>query len=172
MHGIKITAFVGIALLLIAANLDSPSPWLLLVGWETLVFAIGFKVASVPRDSSFIGGFAPCCLLLLFQCRSFETSLTNLLTFVAKPSAQHLIHFGTGRPFLFLVIVYLAAVSLLLILKLEDARRRLEKGAKDHQETSKIVGGELQRVDREANERRATAGEAVSIIPTTPETLQ
>jgi hypothetical protein len=105
-HGVKIVAIFSIILLIVAANLDSPSLWFVLPAWFMLTGCIAIRFSSVPHDSPYKKAFYLMGIPLLFFFPLWETPFHDFVTLIFEPSGEHLMHFMTSKPFLVLVIIY------------------------------------------------------------------
>ena len=126
-HSVLIATIVSICLLIIAANLSSFSLWLILPAWLTLGICIANRFSSIPNESPYKKAFYLLCLPILFYFGFWETAFRNLLNLIFEPSFQHLLNCVTNRPFLVLIILYLALVCFFQSTELQEQRDSLEQ---------------------------------------------
>jgi hypothetical protein len=112
-HGVKIVAIFSIVLLIVAANLDSPSLWLVYPAWLLLAGCIAIRFISVPNDSPYKQAFYLMFFPLIFFLVLVEKPFIDLFaSAVEVPSGDNLMHFATSRPFLVLILIYFALACL------------------------------------------------------------
>ncbi|MCX6175713.1 MAG: hypothetical protein NTZ27_13255 [Ignavibacteriales bacterium] len=133
-HSILIVSLVSICLLITEANLVSFSLWLILPAWITLGICIAIRFSSIPNESPYKKAFYLLCLPLLFYFGFWETAFRDLLNLIFEPSFQHLLNFITNKPFLVLIILYLAFVCFFQSIELQKQRDSLERYKKQFME--------------------------------------
>ncbi len=108
----RIVAAFGIMLLVIAANIEPPPAWLLVPGWLILgAIAFGY-FEDIPKKSHYKGGIYLMAIPFLFLYAGIEGPglWHSLFALLSAPSVKHLTGLITGKPFLVLVVLYLACV--------------------------------------------------------------
>jgi hypothetical protein len=131
-HVIRIIFIIGLTLLVIAANVDDPSAWLIVPGWIAIIIFIYAKyffdsiekIVESPYKRAFILLFIPC----LFFLPLFENAFDLLGKVLAQPSLTNLYRFLTCRGCLLLIALYFAFVCLWLQAKYDD----LKNGTTDY----------------------------------------
>ncbi|MBL8189225.1 MAG: hypothetical protein JNK38_14550 [Acidobacteria bacterium] len=106
---VTIIAIIGITMVVISANL-SPSPkWLLFTGWILLGACIAIRINNLPEKSPYKLASYGMAIPLFF---STEYWVSPFLKLVFRPSDESFRQLFTGKPFLVLVIIYLAIACL------------------------------------------------------------
>jgi hypothetical protein len=109
-----IATWVGLALLVIAANFSTPPPgWLTLPAWLIFGAGIGIRISLLPANNPYKQASAVTLLSLLFMANFLGGPVFLLIT---EPSIGHLF---LPRPFHVLVIVYLSLLCVFLNAKIQ-----------------------------------------------------
>jgi hypothetical protein len=111
-HAESIAMSVGVAMLVIAANLRESPFWLVAPGWLVLAVVGYLRFNKVPKDSPYKGAFYIMALPLLFYGGLWHTALSRFADVLSQPSAKHIYALVRSPGFLVLAIIYLAAVCL------------------------------------------------------------
>lgn len=130
-HPLAVATFISIALLITAANLESPRWWLLVPGWLILATCIIVRFEKIPNESPYKQALYVTTFALIFCFGLFRP----LLYLILEPSGSHLSAFLTNRSFLVFIILYLAVVCNFYSTNLQKLRDRL-KGLEDRQKNS------------------------------------
>ncbi|MEP6568974.1 MAG: hypothetical protein ABJC10_04300 [Acidobacteriota bacterium] len=79
--------WIGIVLIVIAGNLDSPRWWLLLPGWIIVVTCIAVWIAATPSPYDHFG--FPLVLFVLYFGLS-RSGYQTLIDLIFRPTVNHL----------------------------------------------------------------------------------
>ena len=146
-HGVKIVAIVSIVLLIAAANIDSPSLWLVYPAWFMLAGCIAIRFVSVPNDSPYKQAFYLMFFPLIFFLGFVEEPFIDLFaSAVEMPSCANLMHFATSRPFLVLILIYFALACLCYGMSLQKHQELHERVVERYKERIEILKKECERL--------------------------
>jgi hypothetical protein len=154
-HALRIATIVGVALLVITANLESPRWWLTLPGWLILAACVAIRFERIPNESPYRQAAYLMGLPLLFYFGLWTGTIRNLFKLIFEPSGSHLYTFLTTRSFLVLLVLYFASVCLFYGINLQKLRDQL-----------------LRLEDRHKNSPTLTMSEAEEILDITSRALQ
>jgi len=108
-YGWRITIALSIGLLVLAANIKSPSIFLVLPAWLILGTFASVRFNEVSHRSPYKQSLYFMGVPLLFLLPLWKTAFVLLINVLLQPSVANLIRFGTCRPFLALAALYFAA---------------------------------------------------------------
>ena len=136
-----IATWVGLALLVIAANFSTPAPgWLTLPAWLILGTGIGIRISQARDDSPYKRAFGVMLLsrffMVDFLLGPVGSSPVSLL--VTEPSLAHLF---LPRPFHALVIVYLGLLCVFLNIKIQGLQGKIEEQQRSYADLRDTLAG-------------------------------
>src|ERR1035437_8451714 len=100
--GIILTV-VAVGLLVLAANIDSPSGWLLVPAWSMLGFRVWLWFEENKQNQQKSGPFVLMVIPLFIAASASQRFQVDIIKVLESPTFENLWKLTTGSPFLFLV---------------------------------------------------------------------
>ena len=163
-YGPTFAAVVGVALLVVAANLATPRWWLGVAGWIPVGWYIARRVFALPeKDPRLTAALASVISFLIFGGYGV-TSRNAFFRSLFQPSVENMIRFGISRGFLASTAIYFAAVYL--------GYRSLLEAAEDKLFACRSKLDDIERQDRGEARASTPATRSQTLSPETQRRLQ
>jgi hypothetical protein len=122
----RVAVLLSIAMLIVAANISSPSFWLVAPAWLVLGIVGYLRFDESPDDSPYKKAVYVMAIPLLIYAGSWRSALFRFGDVLAQPSASNIGAFLSSRGFLVLLIIYLAVTCTFYREKVQKRDESLE----------------------------------------------
>jgi hypothetical protein len=118
---------IAVGLLVVAANLDSPSVWILAPAWIILAVRVWVWFEDNKVNERKVAPVVLTFVLAIVIGLASQKFQTNILTFLKSPTLDNLGKLTSSSPFLFLAACYFAISLLTTKGKLHEAEDKYEE---------------------------------------------